>query len=73
MVRLPTQTTTSKIVVGSLVWLEDPEVAWIDGEVVKISGEDITVNLTSGKTVCGAPLIYKLSIFIVELITTHLI
>lgn len=44
-------TTTSKIVVGSLVWLEDPEVAWIDGEVVKISGEDITVNLTSGKTV----------------------
>ncbi|EEF44325.1 myosin XI, putative [Ricinus communis] len=37
--------------VGSLVWLEDPEVSWIDGEVLEINHEEITVNCTSGKTV----------------------
>ncbi|WCJ38180.1 myosin 2 [Euphorbia peplus] len=39
------------LVVGSLVWVEDPEEAWIDGEVVEISGENIKVLCTSGKTV----------------------
>jgi hypothetical protein len=38
-------------VVGSLVWLEDPDEAWIDGEVVEINKEDIKVLCTSGKTV----------------------
>ncbi|KDP26440.1 hypothetical protein JCGZ_17598 [Jatropha curcas] len=37
--------------VGSLVWLEDPDAAWIDGEVVEINGENIKVVCTSGKTV----------------------
>ncbi|XP_011080138.1 myosin-6-like [Sesamum indicum] len=37
--------------VGSLVWLEDPDVAWIDGEVVAVNNEDIKVLCTSGKTV----------------------
>lgn len=40
------------VVVGSVVWVEDPEVAWIDGEVVEVNGEEITINLTSGRTVC---------------------
>ncbi|XP_058005825.1 myosin-6 isoform X2 [Hevea brasiliensis] len=39
------------LVVGSLVWLEDPYEAWVDGEVVEIKGEDIKVLCTSGKTV----------------------
>lgn len=39
------------LVVGSLVWLEDPEEAWIDGEVVEVKGEQIKVLCTSGKTV----------------------
>ncbi|CAA7050109.1 unnamed protein product [Microthlaspi erraticum] len=37
--------------VGSFVWVEDPEVAWIDGEVVEVKGNDIKVRCTSGKTV----------------------
>ncbi|KAK6143975.1 hypothetical protein DH2020_020795 [Rehmannia glutinosa] len=37
--------------VGSLVWVEDPDEAWIDGEVVAVNGEDVKVLCTSGKTV----------------------
>uniref|UniRef100_A0A5B6YR02 Putative Myosin 2 isoform 1 n=1 Tax=Davidia involucrata TaxID=16924 RepID=A0A5B6YR02_DAVIN len=37
--------------IGSLVWLEDPDVTWIDGEVVEVNGEEIKVLCTSGKTV----------------------
>ncbi|KAK4408185.1 Myosin-6 [Sesamum angolense] len=33
--------------VGSLVWVEDPDVAWIDGEVVAVNGEDIKVVVKS--------------------------
>ncbi|KAF3436048.1 hypothetical protein FNV43_RR23140 [Rhamnella rubrinervis] len=38
-------------VVGSLVWVEDADVTWIDGEVVEVNGEEIKVLSTSGKTV----------------------
>lgn len=37
--------------VGSLVWVEDPDEAWIDGEVVSVNGENVKVLCTSGKTV----------------------
>ncbi|XAR58689.1 Myosin ATPase [Bertholletia excelsa] len=37
--------------VGSLVWVEDPDAAWIDGDIVDIKGEDIEVLCASGKTV----------------------
>lgn len=37
--------------VGSLVWLEDPEVAWIDGEVIELDGKNAKISCTSGKTV----------------------
>ncbi|KAM5553425.1 myosin-6-like [Rosa sericea] len=39
------------LAVGSFVWVEDPEVAWIDGEVVGVNGEEVEINCTSGKTV----------------------
>lgn len=39
------------LVVGCLVWIEDPEVAWIDGEVVEVNGQDIKVLCTTGNTV----------------------
>ncbi|XP_050206968.1 myosin-6-like [Mercurialis annua] len=39
------------LVVGSLVWLEDPDEAWVDGEVIEVKGDDIKVLCTSGKTV----------------------
>jgi len=38
-------------VVGSHVWVEDSEVAWIDGEVLEVKGGEIKVLCTSGKTV----------------------
>ena len=41
----------ASLVVGSLVWVEDSDIAWIDGEVVEVNGEDIKVLCTSGKTV----------------------
>ncbi|XP_019173450.1 PREDICTED: myosin-17-like isoform X4 [Ipomoea nil] len=37
--------------VGSHVWVEDPKLAWIDGEVIKIDGQDAHVNTTTGKKV----------------------
>ncbi|KAJ6687161.1 MYOSIN [Salix purpurea] len=43
--------SAASLVVGSLVWLEDPDEAWIDGEVVEINKEDIKVLCTSGQTV----------------------
>ncbi|AAB80627.1 Strong similarity to Arabidopsis myosin MYA1 (gb/Z28389) [Arabidopsis thaliana] len=41
---------SSKVTVGSHVWVEDPDDAWIDGEVEEVNSEEITVNC-SGKTV----------------------
>ncbi|KAL8494435.1 hypothetical protein ACS0TY_025301 [Phlomoides rotata] len=39
------------LAVGALVWVEDPDVAWIDGEVIAVNGQDIKVLCTSGKTI----------------------
>ncbi|CAI9290550.1 unnamed protein product [Lactuca saligna] len=41
----------SKVVVGSQVWLEDPEVVWIDGDVLEIDGDNIKVKCSTGKEV----------------------
>ncbi|KFK42801.1 hypothetical protein AALP_AA1G040500 [Arabis alpina] len=41
---------SAKVSVGSHVWVEDPDEAWIDGEVEEANSEEITVNC-SGKTV----------------------
>lgn len=46
-----TQGTPVNIIVGSHVWVEDPEIAWIDGEVTEIKGADATIVTTNGKTV----------------------
>lgn len=37
--------------VGSLVWVEDPDDAWVDGEVLEVIGEEVKINSTTGKTV----------------------
>jgi Myosin N-terminal SH3-like domain len=37
--------------VGSHVWVEDPKLAWVDGEVSKISGSQVHVSATTGKNV----------------------
>ncbi|VYS44998.1 unnamed protein product [Arabidopsis thaliana] len=41
---------SAKVTVGCHVWVEDPDDAWIDGEVEEVNSEEITVNC-SGKTV----------------------
>ncbi|KAJ4823434.1 hypothetical protein Tsubulata_039524 [Turnera subulata] len=43
--------TRDNIIVGSHVWVEDAALAWIDGEVFKINGEEVHVHTTTGKTV----------------------
>ncbi|CAN6868868.1 unnamed protein product [Brassica oleracea] len=42
---------SSTVKVGSFVWVEDPEEAWLDGEVIEVNGDDIKVRCTSGKMV----------------------
>ncbi|KAI3447180.1 hypothetical protein Pfo_003845 [Paulownia fortunei] len=39
------------IIVGSHVWVEDPVLAWIDGQVNRIDGQDVHVQTTNGKKV----------------------
>ncbi|KAL0337242.1 UNVERIFIED_CONTAM: Myosin-17 [Sesamum calycinum] len=39
------------IYVGSHVWVEDPGLAWIDGQVTRIDGQDVHVQTTNGKKV----------------------
>lgn len=51
------QGTPVNIIVGSHVWIEDPEVAWIDGQVSDINGNDAEIVTTNGKKVCRLPLI----------------
>ncbi|KAK1355057.1 hypothetical protein POM88_019571 [Heracleum sosnowskyi] len=41
--------TSVNIIVGTHVWVEDPKVAWIDGQVTKITGKDVEIETTNGK------------------------
>lgn len=43
--------TPVNIIVGSHAWAEDPDAAWIDGEVIGIEGRNATIVTTDGKTV----------------------
>ncbi|KAF8017793.1 hypothetical protein BT93_H2864 [Corymbia citriodora subsp. variegata] len=43
--------TPVNIIVGSHVWVEDPEVAWIDGQVLNINGQEVEIQATNGKKV----------------------
>lgn len=45
------QGTPVNIIVGSHVWAEDPEDAWIDGQVTEIHGKNATIIATNGKIV----------------------
>ena len=49
------QGTPVNIIVGSHVWIEDPEEAWMDGEVTEIKGRDATIITINGKTVRVLP------------------
>lgn len=45
------QAAPVNIIVGSHVWVDDPKLAWLDGEVIKISGQEVHVRTSHGKTV----------------------
>ncbi|KAK4482322.1 hypothetical protein RD792_009475 [Penstemon davidsonii] len=45
------QGTPVNIIVGSHVWIEDPYIAWIDGQVTKINGQEVEVQASDGKKV----------------------
>lgn len=47
------QAASSSIAVGSHVYAPDSEDAWIEGEVLGVSGEDLTIKCTNGKQVCN--------------------
>ncbi|GMY06879.1 myosin-11 isoform X1 [Fagus crenata] len=38
------------IVIGSHIWVGDPELVWIDGEVININGEEAEIQTSNGKT-----------------------
>ncbi|PKA49353.1 hypothetical protein AXF42_Ash014255 [Apostasia shenzhenica] len=46
--------TPVNIVVGSHVWAEDSDLAWIDGEVAQIKGSEATIITLDGKTVVAS-------------------
>nr|CAB3497382.1 unnamed protein product [Digitaria exilis] len=48
---IPLQASKSRFVVGSHVWVEDPDEAWMDGLVEEINGDELVINCTSGKKV----------------------
>ncbi|EEC71379.1 hypothetical protein OsI_03495 [Oryza sativa Indica Group] len=45
------QASMLNIVIGSHVWVEDKDSAWVDGEVFRIDGKNAHVRTTKGKTV----------------------
>ncbi|GMI96527.1 hypothetical protein HRI_003322000 [Hibiscus trionum] len=48
---MASQVAPPSIIVGTHVWVEDPDEAWIEGEVTEVNGDDIKINSTSGKPI----------------------
>ncbi|XAR61129.1 Myosin ATPase [Bertholletia excelsa] len=42
------------VIVGSHVWVEDPEEAWIDGEVLRIDGQEVEIQTTKEKMIVAS-------------------
>ncbi|KNA15731.1 hypothetical protein SOVF_095540 [Spinacia oleracea] len=43
--------TPINIIAGSTIWVEDPKLAWIDGQVIKIKGHEAEIETSDGKKV----------------------
>ncbi|XP_024385122.1 myosin-9 isoform X2 [Physcomitrium patens] len=43
--------TAGNVTVGAQVWVEDPELAWLEGEVIDITGKTAKVRTTKGNEV----------------------
>lgn len=57
------------ISVGSHVWAEDAQLAWIDGQVTKINGDNVEIQTSNGKTV--VPLMLTCLLFFEKLAYLH--
>lgn len=51
------QAAPVNIIVGLHVWVEDTVLAWIDGKVNRINGQEVHVQTTNGKMVSTTTLI----------------
>jgi len=51
IILLNAQAGQLNLVVGSHVWVEDPELAWIDGEIQETKKGEITILFESGTKV----------------------
>lgn len=51
LVRFLLQASKVRFTVGSQVWVEDADVAWIDGLVEEVQGDELIINCSSGKKV----------------------
>lgn len=45
------QAEAVNIILGTHVWVEDPNICWIDGQVTKINKQEVEVETTDGKKV----------------------
>ncbi|KAH9605690.1 hypothetical protein KSS87_015847, partial [Heliosperma pusillum] len=45
------QATPENVIIGSKVWVEDPQLAWVDGEVSRVNGTELQIQTTNGKSV----------------------
>jgi myosin-5 len=41
----------TNITVGSQVWVEDPNLAWVEAEVLEFNGKEVKARTQDGKTV----------------------
>ncbi|KAG6495722.1 hypothetical protein ZIOFF_043548 [Zingiber officinale] len=48
--KFPSQARKFSVAVGSQVWVEDPDVAWIDGEVLEVKASEIKIRCTTRRT-----------------------
>ena len=39
------------IIVGSHIWVGDPELVWVDGQVLNINGDEAEILTSNGKMV----------------------
>ncbi|CAI0433990.1 unnamed protein product, partial [Linum tenue] len=50
--------TSVNIIEGSHVWVEDPDEAWLDGQVLKITGQNAEIECSNGKVTLNLSKIY---------------
>nr|KAJ0189306.1 hypothetical protein LSAT_V11C800425940 [Lactuca sativa] len=49
LTRLSLNAEAVNIILGTHVWVEDPNICWIDGQVTKINKQEVEVETTDGK------------------------